>query len=221
VALVLRLLEVQARRGTRPPQLFEIGYGCGALLKQVRERGFDVGGIEVSETMREQAVGSLSAEDRETLLLGDFREVQGDLLRGRPTLIYWNDVFEHIPPDEISDYLAHIYRLLTPRGKLVTITPNWLLRPLDATGIFFPARTEARGLHLKEYRLAEVTRLLKQAGFRRIATPLFATKKRLVFCGSGGRWFKQAIESLLDKIPVRLGHLFCRGFAMSCTIAAK
>ena len=85
-------------------------------------------------------------------------DVDVDSLAGRPTLIYWNDVFEHIPPDEIGDYLSHIHRLLAPGGTLVTITPHWLLRPMDVTGDFCPPRTVARGLHLKEYRLAEVTR---------------------------------------------------------------
>src|SRR4029453_9238647 len=104
-------------------------------------------------------------------------------LAGRPTLVYWNDVLEHIPVDEAAEYVAHIHRLLAPRGQLVTITPNWLLRPSDVTGDFCPPRTEARGLHLKEYRLAEVTRLLKRAGFRRVATPLGTTHTRVVLCG--------------------------------------
>jgi SAM-dependent methyltransferase len=221
VDLVLGLLQTQVRRGMERPLLFEIGYGCGALLKQVRQHGFEVAGIEVSETMRAQATQLLGAEHSDALLLGDARKVHGSLLRGRPTLIYWNDVFEHICPDEISDYLAHFHRLLSPGGKLVTITPNWLLRPLDATALFCPPRTKAQGLHLKEYRLSEVARLLKKAGFRQVATPLLATHKRLIQCGSGGRRIKQAIEPLLDKLPVRLGRLLCRGFAMSCTIATK
>jgi SAM-dependent methyltransferase len=221
VDLVLRLLQNQVRGGIKRPLLFEIGYGCGALLKKARQHGFEVAGIEVSATMRAQAMQLLGAEHSDVLLLGDIREVHESSLRDRPTLIYWNDVFEHICPDEISDYLTHIRRLLTPGGKLVTITPNWLLRPLDATALFCPPRTKARGLHLKEYRLSEVARLLMEANFRQVATPLLATHKRLIYCGSGGRGFKQAVEPLLDKVPVRLGRLLCRGFAMSCTIATK
>jgi hypothetical protein len=75
--------------------------------------------------------------------------------------------------------------------------------------------------YLKEYRLAEVNGLLKQAGFRRVTTPLLATRRRLVMCGGGGRVVKQFVESWIDRLPVRAAQLLCRGLAMSVTIATK
>jgi len=221
VRLVLDLLGRQVRQGFGQPRIFEIGYGCGAMLKQVHDRGFPVGGLEVSTTMRDEAIQVLGDRHADQLLLGDLRDVNKDSLSGRPSLVYWNDVFEHICPDEIEDYLAQIYKLLIPGGSLVTITPNWLLRPSDVTGDFCPPRTEARGLHLKEYRLAEVSRLLKRARFKRVAAPLVVTKGRMVLFGGGFRIAKQIVEPLLDHLPVRAGHLLCRGFGMSCTIATK
>jgi len=221
VRLVLNLLRQQRESGLPHPSLFEIGYGCGALLAEVHEHGYPGGGIEVSEIMRAQAIELLGKRHAGALLLGDLRSVDLDSLVSRPTLIYWNDVLEHIPPDEIGEYIGHIYRLLAPGGMLVTITPNWILRPSDVTGDFCPPRTQARGLHLKEYRLAEVTRLLRQAGFRRVATPLLATHQQLIVCGSGGRALKQGIEPWLDHLPVRAARLLCRGLAMSATIARK
>ncbi|NOY43426.1 MAG: class I SAM-dependent methyltransferase [Planctomycetes bacterium] len=221
IRLVLSQLNRQVRQGMGQPRLFEVGYGSGMMLKEARDRGFPVGGIEVSSTMRDEAIGVLGENFADQLLLGDLRSVEKDSLSGRPSLIYWNDVFEHICPDEIEDYLAKIYELLAPEGVLITITPNWLLRPSDVTGDFCPLRTEARGLHLKEYRLAEVSHLLKKAGFRRVATPLVVTKKRIITCGSGLRLAKQLVEPLFDRLPVRPAHLLCRGFGMSCTLATK
>lgn len=221
VRLVLRLLREQSKQGQSQPRLFEVGYGSGALIAEARGQGFAVGGIEVSAIMREQALERVGQRDAASLLLGDLRSVKAESLGSRPTLVYWNDVLEHIPPDEIGEYLASIYELLAPGGLLVTITPNWLLRPSDVSGDFCPRRTEARGLHLKEYRLAEVSRLLRATGFRRIATPLFATHGRLVACGGGGRLVKQWVEPWLDRLPVRAAHLLCRGLAMSCTMARK
>lgn len=218
---VLTLLERQVARGEGRPRLFEIGYGSGNLLKEVREFGFEVGGIEVSAAMRQRAVAQLNERYASGLLLGDFRTLAPEDLPGPPTLVYWNDVLEHIALDEAGDYLSHIHKLLARRGQLVTITPNWLLRPSDVTGDFYPPRTEARGLHLKEYRLKEVTRLLKRAGFRRVATPLATTHTRVVLCGGGGRMVKQLIEPALDRLPVKAARFLCRGFAMSCTIATK
>jgi SAM-dependent methyltransferase len=221
VQLVLNLLRAQSTSGVHRPWLFEIGYGSGTLLSEVRDHGYPVGGIEVSSMMRHQATERLGERHASSLLIGDLRKVDAQSFPSKPTLIYWNDVLEHIAPDEVAEYVAHIHRLLPPGGMLVTITPNWLLRPSDVTGDFCPWRTEARGLHLKEYRLAEVTRLLREAGFRRVATPLFATHGRLVTCGGGGRIAKQWIETWLDRLPVRAARLLCRGLAMSATIAWK
>jgi SAM-dependent methyltransferase len=221
VRLVLKVLRRQQEFGQEQPRFFEVGYGCGALVAQVHSHGFPFGGIEVSAVMRRQAIELLGERHSRCLLLGDLRNVRLDSLAGRPTLVYWNDVLEHIPPDELGDYLEKIHQLLAPGGALVTITPHWLLRPSDVTGDFCPPRTEARGLHLKEYRLAEVRHLMQRAGFRRVATPLLATRQRLVICGGGGRLVKEWIEPWLDRLPVRAAHLVCRGLALNATIAWK
>ncbi|MDC0936025.1 methyltransferase domain-containing protein [Pirellulales bacterium] len=219
--LVLQLLTSQDQRGVDHPTLFELGYGSGVLLQEVRAHGFEAAGVEVSLAMRENALARLGQERAASLLLGDVRDVTVDSLPSRPTVIYSNDVLEHLPVDEVAQYVEHLYGFLPRRGLLVTITPNWLLRPSDVTGDFCPPRTEPRGLHLKEYQLSEVASLLKRAGFRKIATPLFATRGRLWLAGNGGRQLKQLIEPHLDRIPLRLAHLACRGLAMSCTIAVK
>ncbi len=219
--LVVRLLARQFESGVDRPTLFEIGYGCGALLQEVRGHGFDVAGIEVSATMREQCVAQLGEQHAPRLLLGDLRDVEPESLDPRPTLVYWNDVLEHLAPDEAGDYARAVWRMLPEGGSLVTITPHWLLRPSDVTGDFCPPRTEARGLHLKEYRLAEVAQLLRSAGFSRVATPLVVTKRRMLLAGDGLRALKQACEDRLDRLPVRLAHLACRGLGLSVTVATK
>ena len=95
------------------------------------------------------------------------------------SLIYWNDVWEHIPPDEIGDWLRRIYAMLPPGGQLVTITPNWHMRPFDATALAYPPRTEAQGLHLKEYTLRN-RGIRDVAGFAKVATPMAVLPKRFV-----------------------------------------
>jgi hypothetical protein len=221
VHIVLRILRRQNKLRHEQPRFFEIGYGCGALLSQVHSHDYPVAGIEVSAVMRQQAIELLGEGHSPFLLLGDLRSVRSDSLAGRPTLVYWNDVLEHIPPDELGDYLKKIYQLLAPGGALVTITPHWLLRPSDVTGDFCPPRTEARGLHLKEYRLTEIAQLMRRAGFRRVVMPLFATRRKLVMCWGGGCLVKQWIEPWFDRLPVRAAHLLCRGLALNATIAWK
>jgi SAM-dependent methyltransferase len=218
--LVNGLLDEQRRRGVTP-RMFEIGYGCGTLLERISRRGYAVGGIEVSPAMHRQAQAAIAPQHRGHLLLGDFMADDAPLDFGAYTLCYWNDVFEHIAPDDIEDYLARIYDVLAPRGVLVTITPNWHIRPNDVTGDFLPPRSEARGVHLKEYTLREVTALLANAGFRQVATPLFVTPKRIYRCGSGLATIKRAIEPSLEWLPFRLTKLLVRGFGLSTTIARR
>lgn len=218
--LVAKLLARQESRNIKP-SFFEIGFGSGALLKAVTDLGYAVAGIEASQCLRDQAVALLGPEYDRQLLVSDFLAHEPDPEKDPYTLIYWNDVFEHIPPDEIRDYVRKTYELLAPGGSLATITPNWHLRPSDATAIHHPPRTEARGLHLKEYTLAEVTALLKQAGFERVEVPLCFTRKNIFLAGNGFARSKRFLEPTLEWMPFRLAQILCRGLGLNCTIATK
>jgi hypothetical protein len=220
IRLVLDLLRQQQSRGINA-RLFEIGFGAAKLLKAVRDEGLPFAGIEMSRSLRQKAVELLGQEHEENLHVGD-------LLRDGPwsadspwSLIYWNDVWEHIPPDEIGDWLKRIYGLLAPVGQLVTITPNWHMRPFDATAMVYPPRTEAQGLHLKEYTLREVRGMLYAAGFKNVATPLAVLPERFVLCGSGLAGLKSLLEPALEWLPFKAASLAVRGCALSCTIATK
>jgi len=216
--LVLELLGRQQKQGATPA-LFEVGFGAGVLLGAVAERGFDVAGIEVSGELRAQACMVVEPRHHANLLVGDVRSLPAEH-HGRYSLVFWNDVFEHIPPDEIAEYLAAIRALLAPNGLLATITPNWHFRPSDITRDFLPRRSEPKGLHLKEYTLREVTALLRTAGFNRVGVPLYLTRQRIVLRGSGLAGLKRLCEPLLEWLPFRPAEILCRGFGLNCTIAA-
>lgn len=218
--LVLAVLARQRRRGM-PAGFFEIGYGNGVLLKRVSEAGYPVAGIEVSLAMQRQARQLLGPQHAEHLHVGDFLRCEFPESDRRASLVYWNDVFEHIPPDEICEYLTRIFAMLLPGGALITITPNWHVRPSDVTGLVRPPRTESAGLHLKEYTLREVTRLLRASGFCHVATPLVVLPRRVVLCGRGLAGAKRLAEPALELLPFRLARLLCRGFGLSMTIAQK
>ncbi|MHC4399930.1 MAG: class I SAM-dependent methyltransferase [Planctomycetota bacterium] len=218
--LIHRLLVRQKKRGLAP-SFFEIGHGSGILLERISRWGFPTAGIEVSREMHEQAHKLLGPGHDVALYLGGFLRHEPADPPARYSLVFWNDVFEHVPPDEILDYLKKIHRLLAPGGQLVTITPNWHTRPWDVTRSFCPVRTEAAGLHLKEYTLRQVTRLLRAAGFASVATPLTVTRSQTVLLGRGLAGWKRLLEPCLEFIPYRAAHLLCRGFGLSTTIARK
>jgi len=218
--LLRKLLAAQASRGLEP-HFFEIGYGSGLLLKRVSDWGFSAAGIEVSPSMHGQACRLLGPDHQVDLHLGDFLKSDFAEPRAGYTLAYWNDVFEHVPPDEILDYLRKIHEILVPGGQLVTITPNWHMRPSDVTRAVRPPRTEAAGLHLREYTLREVTGLLDEAGFAHVATPLVAVPARALLWGRGLAGLKCRLEPWLERLPPGAARLLCRGLGLSETIATK
>jgi 2-polyprenyl-3-methyl-5-hydroxy-6-metoxy-1,4-benzoquinol methylase len=219
--LVLELLSARKRQADRVGRFFEIGYGCGALLEAIHAAGAEVEGIEVSTIMRDQARARLPVECRERLHLGSFLDTSLTASDSRFDVIFWNDVLEHLVPDEALDFLRRAHSLLAPGGCLVTITPNWHMRPSDVTDDHRPPRTEAEGLHLKEYTLRETTELLQVAGFVRVGTPLFVTRQRMHLAGLGLASVKRLGEPLLEYLPFRFAKLLCRGLALSCTLAWK
>lgn len=224
--LVLRLLRrIVAKRAeagrSSAGRFFEIGYGCGAMLQTVAAAGHHVAGIEVSTHMQQQALRRLPPGKADGLLLGDFltHPLQGPDVRY--DLVYWNDVFEHLPVDEAPDYLRRICQLLRSGGALVTITPNWHARPGDVTWDHKPPRSEAEGFHLKEYTLREMTRLLRAAGFRRVGTPWLVTRRHTLLVGSGWRSIKCLCEPALEWLPYGVAQLLVRGLGLNTTIAWK
>jgi SAM-dependent methyltransferase len=218
--LVLKLLAQQRHQGLAA-SFFEIGYASGKLLKRIGDAGFPIAGIEVSSAMRDRAKRLLGPAHHASLHVGRLLDLEESLAGTHWSLVYWNDVFEHIPADEIGDWLRRIHAMLVPGGKLVTITPNWHVRPSDVTAMMRPPRSEAAGLHFKEYTLREVRQLLRRAGFENIAAPLGVTSQRIVLCGSGLLAAKCFVEPALEWLPFRLAKLACRGFGLSCTIATK
>lgn len=221
IQLVLHLLQQQRRRrGGRPqPRFFEIGYGSGAVLKTVARTGCRVAGIEVSSHMRQQACRSLPAETHGQLLVGDLLAQDITPLRGNFDVVYWNDVFEHLPPGESLDYLRRIRDMLSPGGVLLTVTPNWHTRPSDVTADYRPPRSEPEGFHLKEYTLREMARLLREAGFQKVETPLAVSPHRALLGGDGLLRWKCRFEPWLERLPFTLADLLVRGLGLNTTIA--
>ena len=203
--------------------LFELGFGSGTLLQAASEAGFRVGGLEVADQLYQEAKQRIPETDHGNLLLGNFlANDRIESLAGQFSLVYWNDVFEHIPVDEIEDYLAKIHQLLVPGGRLITITPNWHMRPMDVTADHLPVRSTAVGFHLKEYKLTEVCRLLKGAGFSSVRTPFFVGRQKIyqeTFPDLTG--LKRIFEPALEWMPYSWAVQMCRRFGFCLTIATR
>ncbi|MDZ4849862.1 MAG: class I SAM-dependent methyltransferase [Pirellulaceae bacterium] len=217
----LEQLEAQRRKGI-DGGVFELGFGSGIFLQAASLAGHRVGGLEVTSQLFEEAKAKLPKQDQPNLLLGDFCSID---LRGEQesySIAYWNDVFEHIPVDEVSEYIQRLYRLLKPGGMLITITPNWHMRPSDVTTLFSASRTEPVGFHLKEYTLGEVRQLLFNAGFETVHTPWFISSRKFYYSSKlDVTGLKSLMEPLLEFLPFKVAVQMCRRFGLSCTIATK
>jgi len=137
----------------------EIGPGSCALALAVAERVRHVYGAEVSAELTSQA--RLPANF--TLLATDGSSL--DLPAATVNVVYSNQLMEHLHPADAVDQLQHIYRVLTPGGRYVCVTPNRLSGPWDVSRHFDRVAT---GFHLHEYTVGELESLLRAAGFRRI-----------------------------------------------------
>jgi 2-polyprenyl-3-methyl-5-hydroxy-6-metoxy-1,4-benzoquinol methylase len=221
IRLVLELLGKQKAKGVEGG-FFELGFGSGIMLEAAARAGYRVGGLEVAGQLFDEAKNKLPVEHHGNLWLGDFCATDFGNQNNSYGVVYWNDVFEHIPADEISDYLLKLNGLLKPGGKLVTITPNWHMRPSDVTVQFNPPRTTASGFHLKEYTLAEVRKLLLSSGFARVQTPTYISRSAIYLSDMLDiTSVKASMEPLLEMLPFKAAVQACRRFGLNCTIATK
>ncbi|MGD9901845.1 MAG: class I SAM-dependent methyltransferase [Vicinamibacterales bacterium] len=75
--------------------------------------------------------------------------------------------FEHLLVDDALQHLRQAHRVLAAGGQFVCLCPAGIGPPSDVTQEF-PEFDTPQGLHIKEYRVAELTRELKAAGFARV-----------------------------------------------------
>ncbi|HLG40179.1 MAG TPA: methyltransferase domain-containing protein [Chitinophagaceae bacterium] len=80
-------------------------------------------------------------------------------------IIYSNQVFEHLHPDDTIPLLRSYHKFLKDAGKLVIVTPNKLTGPHDVSREFCE---DAEGFHLKEYTYKELKALLKATGYKKL-----------------------------------------------------
>jgi SAM-dependent methyltransferase len=133
----------------------EIGAGDCALTMLVAPHVRKAYAIDVSETLTRGA----SAPNLEVILS------DGVSIPVKATLIFSNQLMEHLHPDDVNDQLANVLAALEPGGKYFCITPNRMSGPHDVSrGI----DEVARGFHLREYTNRELAGLFRSVGFARV-----------------------------------------------------
>jgi SAM-dependent methyltransferase len=115
-------------------------------------------------------------------------------------LVFSNQLMEHLHPDDAVEQLRNIYAALKPGGAYFCITPNRMSGPHDVSQYF---DREARGFHLREYRIGELINVCRGAGFTRFRA----------YIGKDGRFLRVPValvalaERLAGLLPARAGKL--------------
>lgn len=113
---------------------------------------------------------------------------------GSVTVAYSNQLMEHLHPDDAAEQLREIYTALAPGGVYLCFTPNRYTGPHDISRDF---DDEATGLHLHEYTVRELRRILLEAGFHN-AQLYFPSRHLLISAAPVA-----TLESALQHLPSR------------------
>jgi len=190
------LVRLRVKNFTRwlPPtgaRVLEIGCGMGELAIGLSGKGYECVGIDVSEVR----IRRLQRFESGNL---QFRRVEGTKLPFPDQsfdVAISMQLFEHLHPDDASEHLREVSRILKPAGVYMLETPNALVGPGDVSRFF--AET-AQGFHLREYTIRELCGLLGECGFGQVEVLLrwarLLSAKRAVFLEAGWELLPKALR---------------------------
>jgi SAM-dependent methyltransferase len=191
-AAVARERYVLLRAYLQPETVFlEIGAGDCRLSLQVAETVKQVYALEVSREITKYAASRPNFE----IVISNGTDIP--VPPGSIDLAFSFQVMEHIHPEDAREQLGNVLLALAPGGVYMCVTPNRLSGPHDVSQYFDDT---ARGLHLKEYSVAETAELFRHAGFGRV-TAMAGTLGHFIELPI---WTIAIVESLVEKLPARI-----------------
>jgi SAM-dependent methyltransferase len=168
VRTFLRRLSFALRAGPKSGRALDVGCAAGFCMQALRELGFDVHGVEVSETIARHAIERLGFD---TVHIGTLEQAPFDE-RTFDLITMW-DVIEHVADPRAL--LERAGELLKPDGLLVLETQNIDSPFARALGPRWHHYKHAE--HIYHFTPASLRRLLGSAGFAvRVMTPRYGGK---------------------------------------------
>ena len=132
-------------------RVLDFGAGIGTFSHDLKQRGFDVDGLEYSEGARETA--------RERFGMGLYATLN-DLEKGRYDLIVMIEVIEHLTAP--WETLRALRECLAPGGRIYLTTPN---RNGFWARLYGAKWREAKPFHLMLFNAHALSRMLRDCGF--------------------------------------------------------
>ena len=145
-----KLVEDHTKRDGR---ILDVGAGIGAFLSVMKERGWQIKGIEPDEGARQKAAAlfNLTLDPPSTLF---------SLSRGQYDAITLWHVLEHV--HQLHPYLEQLRELLSPNGKIFIAVPNYTSVDSEAYRNYWAAYDVPR--HLYHFSPQSVATLVQQHG---------------------------------------------------------
>lgn len=141
-------------------QILDIGCGSGTISLYLASKGYKVKGIDISK----KAIRTCK-ESAESIGLKNVNfevsEFPNTVPNGKFDLVFFSEVIEHLPDDELA--FRKIHKLLNPGGILFLSTPS-KNAPLYKLG--YAKKFDKQVGHLRRYTVDELKALLKQNGFK-------------------------------------------------------
>ncbi|MCX8117383.1 MAG: class I SAM-dependent methyltransferase [Desulfobacterota bacterium] len=184
-------------------RLLDVGAGFGFFLSEMKERGWDASGVELSQRAIDYARGVLGID----LQMGPlekigFKEDQFDVVSG----FY---VIEHLPRP--MAFLREAHRILKPKGLLLLRYPHTTPIKDLLHRFHIPNCLYDLPAHLSDFSPEMIERCLKEAGFqgckhtiggftlpkalgKRIASVVFGNVSEGLFCLSGQRYLLPGVS---------------------------
>jgi SAM-dependent methyltransferase len=177
--------------------VLECGCGLAALgLVLAKHNQRWIASDVVRPSGLDTAITALSPGDRFEFAIIDAVSLEG-VADDSVGAVVSRSFFEHLLLDDAAAHVASAFRVLEPGGDLIISCPAGVGPPSDITKRF-PEYDTPQGLHIKEYRLHEIGKLLTDAGFGRVRSRFLQ-----------GRWTALLPLSVqrANALPLRQGML--------------
>jgi 2-polyprenyl-3-methyl-5-hydroxy-6-metoxy-1,4-benzoquinol methylase len=144
---------------TKPKgRILDIGAGIGAFLSVMKEKGWEIKGIEPDFTARENAKKLFGLELDEPFSLHSLNHNSYD------AITLWH-VLEHV--HQLHDYVEQLKNLLTKEGKIFIAVPNYTSTDAAAYRNYWAAYDVPR--HLYHFTPKSMEKLMQLHGLKLIA----------------------------------------------------
>ncbi len=176
----------QRSRGLAAPRRFlDVGCATGLLLAGMRERGWEVRGVELCRESAEYGIRTRGVE----IAVGTLQEAA--FPEGFFGVAHFSHLIEHLP--DPPAFMREVHRILVPGGWMVVVTPN--VNGLQAR-LFRERWRSAIADHLTLFSAGTLKRLLERSGFEVLARKTWGGLAQ----GTAPAWLKRPADVLAKRL---------------------